>query len=146
MPKMFSTQCMYTYSTMQRFWRRMKSKLLETKDSYDVIDVWEADRCSFWTLGCVHTTQFPCNFVATIACILGCKRIAPSCTHLLERFTVFNFDASIARNSHMIGRKWIKDKVIYTILKTFRMHRVDSSCNSETVSYTHLTLPTILLV
>ena len=73
------------------------------------------------------------NFLATIACILRCKRMAPSCTHLFERFTVFNFDASIARNSHMIRRKWIKDKGIglHTILKTFRMHRVDSSCNSE---------------
>ena len=29
-----------------------------------------------------------------------------------------------ARNSHMIGRKWMKDKVIHKILKTFRMHRV----------------------
>ena len=111
--------------------------------------------------GCVHTTQFPCNFLANIACILRCKRIAPSCTHLYEeRFTGLILTHLLL----MIGRKWIKDKVIHKILKTFRMHGVDSSwdihrycfwrINShmigrkwiKAVSYTHLTLPTILLV
>ena len=60
-----------TNSTVQKFWRRMKSKLLETENSYDVADVWAADalerRYTRWVIDireCVRVSCFSSPWVA----------------------------------------------------------------------------------